>query len=242
MCAWFGNAEVGSSNLPHPTKTNVQVSGGFPLPASVDEQAADIGTIIDRAQATRPVVVGVGDSGPAAVTYVAENPSAVTGLVLINTFARIVEAADYPGVPRDIFEANVAMSVDIDAKRDTSHQLRNHAPSVAGDAAFRQWWDRASRRGASPGTASALWHVRYGADVRDHLCRINVPTLIVHRRGSRVVPLVNGEYLPQHIDGAQLEVIEGRDQPPFTERRNEIADLVTRFATDAAGADRAKRP
>jgi DNA-binding SARP family transcriptional activator/pimeloyl-ACP methyl ester carboxylesterase len=184
-------------------------------PPSIDQQSDDLRAVVDAARATHPVIIAVGDGGPVAITYAAGHPDGLVGLVLVNTFARLVECADYPiGVPRDRFDSNLALSVDTDSQRDTSHVLRNHAPSVAGDAAFRRWWERAGRRGASPATAAALWQIRYGADVRSHLAHLTVPTLILHRDRSRVIPRAHGEYLAQHIAGARFLPIWGSDQPP----------------------------
>ena len=164
------------------------------------------------------------------------NPHGLIGLVLINTFARIVEAPDYAGVPEDRFEANLQMSTDPDSGRDTSLVLRNHAPSVAADPAFRRWWERAGRRGASPATATALWRVRYGADVRNLLDTLQVPTLVLHRRHGRVVPLQHGAFLAERIPSARFIELEGADQSPFTEGANAIADSVSDFATSLSTA------
>lgn len=202
-------------------------------PPTIEQQSEDLRCVIEAAGATKPVVVGIGDAGPTAITYAYGHPRGLVGLVLVNTFARLVEADDYPcGVPRERFEANLSMAIDPDGGRDTSLVLRNHAPSAAGDAEFRRWWERSGRRGASPATAAALWRVRYGADVRAHLSRVSTPTLVVHRRHSRVVPYVHGRYVADHIPGARLADIDGRDQTPFTEHGDEVAELIAGFATE----------
>jgi hypothetical protein len=117
----------------------------------------------------------------------------LAGLVLINTFARLIKTDDYPmGISQERFDANLHMSVDPDSDRDTSLVLRNHAPSVAGDPGFGRWWERAGRRGASPATASGLWRVRYGADVRSQLDILSTPALVLHSRDSDVIPRAHG--------------------------------------------------
>lgn len=199
-------------------------------PPSLAQQSGDLHAVIDGAVANRVVIVAVGDGGPTAITYAHRNPPELIGLVLINTFARLVEAPDYPGVPRDRFDANITMSTDPDTGRDTSLVLRNHAPSVAADPVFRRWWDRAGRRGASPATATALWRIRYGADVRSLLNTLDTPALVLHRRHTRVVPIQHGAFLAAHIPGARLVELDGADQPPFTEGGDDIADCVTNFA------------
>ncbi len=205
------------------------------VPPTIEEQAEDLRCVIADAHAEPAVVVGIGDGGPTAITCAYAHPDAVAGLVLINTFARLVAADDHPiGVPQKMFHANVAMSVDPDTRRDTSLVLRNHAPSVAGDAEFRRWWDRAGRRGASPSTAAALWNVRYGADVRALLPELTVPTLVIHRRRTKVVPRRFGRHLADAIPGARLLEMDGADQPPFTEGAVDIADAIASFATPLA--------
>lgn len=200
------------------------------FPPNLDTQAEDLLRVIQETGAERAVVVGVGEGGPTAVTLAARRPPQLTGLVLVNTFARVIEAPDYPGISRELFESYLQMSTDPSDGRDTSLVLRNHAPSVAGDAAFRRWWERSGRRGASPATAASLWRVRYGADVRPLLPEIDVPTLVLHRRDTRVVPLPHGRYLAEHVPGARLVELEGEDQPPFTGGADELADQVVEFA------------
>jgi hypothetical protein len=139
--------------------------------------------------------------------------------VLINTFARLIKADDYPvGITQERFDANLHMSTDPASDRDTSLVLRNHAPSVAGDPSFRRWWERAGRRGASPATAAALWRVRYGADDRTHLAALTAPALVLHSRGNHVIPMAHGASLAHGLPSARFVEIEGADQTPFMSR------------------------
>jgi DNA-binding SARP family transcriptional activator/pimeloyl-ACP methyl ester carboxylesterase len=201
-------------------------------PPSVDDQADDLRHVVDAANASPVVVVGIGDGGPTAITYAVRHRDHLGGLILVNTFARLVEADDYPvGVPPDRIEHNIRTTTDPDTDRDTSLVLRNHAPSVAADHTFRRWWDRAGRRGASPATAAALWRVRYGADVRPLLDRIATPTLVVHRRDARVVPATHGAFLAERIRGARYLEVDGADQTPFTEGAGVIAGAMVDFST-----------
>ena len=199
-------------------------------PPSLETQADDLEVVLAASGANRPVLVGVGDGGPTAITYAHRHPDTSSGLVLINTFARMIEAPDYTiGIARYSFEANITLSTDPGSDRDTSLVLRNHAPSVAGDSQFRRWWERAGRRGASPSTAVALWKVRFGADVRSLLPEIRVPTLVLHRHRSRIVPIRFGRYLADNIPGAHLVHIDGADQSPFTEGADAITDAISEF-------------
>ncbi len=199
-------------------------------PPSLDAQAEDIFAVLDAARSPGAVLMGVGDGGPVVIMATHRHPSRVSGLVLINTFARLTYAADYPaGIDPDRLADAISSSTDPASERDTSLVLRNHAPSVAGDPVFRGWWERAGRRGASPATANSLWRVRYGADVRPALPSISVPSLVLHRRNNRLIPFAHGAYLANHLANAQLVGLEGSDQPPFTETPDRIVDEVNQF-------------
>lgn len=199
-------------------------------PPSLEDQADDIVAVLDAARSVRAVLVGVGDGGPVIITAAHRHPSRVSALVLINTFARLAYAADYPtGIDPERLAAAISSSTDPASERDTSLVLRNHAPSVASDPAFRRWWERAGRRGASPATANALWRVRYGADVRLLLPSIRMPSVVLHRRNNRLIPFAHGAYLANHIATAKLIELEGSDQPPFTETPDRIVDEVNEF-------------
>ena len=55
------------------------------------------------------------------------------------------------------------------------------APSVAGDARFRTWWDTIGRRGASPRAAELFQHLVLAADMRDVLAGVSHPVLVLSR-------------------------------------------------------------
>jgi DNA-binding SARP family transcriptional activator/pimeloyl-ACP methyl ester carboxylesterase len=202
------------------------------VPPSIELLADDIIAVLDAARSTRGVLVGIGDSGPITLMAAHRHPTRVNGLVLINTFARLTTAPDYPiGVHADALTQALDSTTDPNSDRDTSLVLRNHAPSVADDPAFRAWWERSGRRGASPRTAKELGNVRYRADVRAVLATINVPTLILHRRENRLFPLAHGAYLATRIPNAQLIELEGADQPPFTYQADRVVDAINDFTT-----------
>ena len=201
-------------------------------PPSLEQQADDLASVIEETRSTNTVVLGIGDGGPITVAYAHRYPRILSGLVLINTFARLVKTDGYPlGITQERLDANLKMSTDPDSDRDTSLVLRNHTPSVAGDPDFRLWWERAGRRGASPATAAALWRVRYGADVRALLDTLTAPTLVLHRRDNHLIPVAYGAYLAQTLPSARFVEIDGADQTPFTEGADAVADYVIEFAT-----------
>jgi class 3 adenylate cyclase len=90
------------------------------------------------------------------------------------------------------------------------------APSRAKDEAMRAWWAEYQRLGASPGMARKLFDMYLEFDVRDILGAIHVPTLVLHRRGDRLIPVGVGRYVADHIPGARFVELDGEDHLLFT--------------------------
>jgi class 3 adenylate cyclase len=89
------------------------------------------------------------------------------------------------------------------------------APSRIGDEAFRQWWARYQRIGASRGTILSMRRMFDRLDVRDVLPTVRVPTLVLHRAENTVIRIDHGRYLAEHIPAAELVELPGRDYHPF---------------------------
>ena len=80
-------------------------------------------------------------------------------------YARILEDYNYPfGFPPQLVEQFVEDLTEPGA--DQTDDLPLMAPSLASDADFAAWWDRASHRGASPAASRAVWRVSTGTDLR----------------------------------------------------------------------------
>jgi class 3 adenylate cyclase len=69
------------------------------------------------------------------------------------------------------------------------------------------------------------------ADVRHRLAEITVPTLVIHRRDNRFVPIARGRYVADHIPDARFVELEGDDHAPWTRGADEIVDEIEEFLT-----------
>src|SRR5829696_9109663 len=73
---------------------------GLSDPAShaptLEESVDDLRAVMDAAGTERPDVFGVSEGGTMAMLLAAAHPDRVNTLVLYGTFARLVEAPDYP--------------------------------------------------------------------------------------------------------------------------------------------------
>jgi class 3 adenylate cyclase len=119
--------------------------------------------------------------------------------------------------------------------------LRAVAPSVARDDAFRVWWDLAGNRAGPPRMARAVSKVVLESDVREALGRISAPTLILHRVGSRFIPVGHGRYLTEHIAGSRFVELPGADVLYWVGDTAPMLDEIEEFITGVRGGVDAER-
>ncbi|PSP79058.1 3-oxoadipate enol-lactone hydrolase [Halobacteriales archaeon QS_1_68_20] len=70
-----------------------------------------------------------------------------------------------------------------------------------------------------------------GWDVRDRLGEVDVPTLVMHGTGDRVVPFERGQVLAEGLD-CEFEVYEDAPHLLFIERAEEINDRLRAFLSE----------
>jgi hypothetical protein len=76
---------------------------------------------------------------------------------------------------------------------------------------MQRWWTHRMRASATPATVRALMDMNSLVDVRALLPSLNVPTLIVQRRGDQLVPLGGSRWMATQIPGAELVEFDGSD-------------------------------
>jgi class 3 adenylate cyclase/pimeloyl-ACP methyl ester carboxylesterase len=213
---WYDRRGSGSSDP-------VSIDALPPWESSVDEMLA----VMDAAGSDRAVVFGGGDAGPTAMLAAATHPQRILGLLLYQTSARYVVDDDYPiGLPSAMADAFVD---GMGASWGTEEAAGFAVPSRADDPAFRRWFARYMRAMTTPRVAAAFLRDMMDSDARSILPSVHVPTLVLHRRASPLVPLEQGRYLAEHIDGARFVELPGGDGPPFWEGADEFLDAVREF-------------
>jgi class 3 adenylate cyclase len=209
-------------------------------PPTLDQWMDDTLAVLDAAGSKHACVMATMDAGALGVLLAATHPDRVRSLVLVNSYARGLQAPDYPWGWPETFALGMADDT-VTPGEGGGWGLDLVAPSVADDEELRRWWDRAGNRGASPATARALLEVYFRSDVRDILGFINIPTLVVHRSEDRSIVVDHGRYLADHIPGAKLVELPGADDFFWTGDADSIIDEVEEFLTGARRAPDADR-
>jgi class 3 adenylate cyclase len=169
----------------------------------------DLRAVMDAAGSERAALVTNLGGSLMAIVCAASFPDRISSLVIADGFARVAAAADYEiGEQADELEERIG-TAETDFGRGI--MLPRFAPSVAENERVREAWARYERQAASPGTAEAMVTLISTADVRDVLPAIRVPTLVLHHADTVHNPVRFGRYLAEHIPGAKLVVLPGRD-------------------------------
>ncbi|OBF80436.1 cyclase [Mycobacterium sp. 852002-51163_SCH5372311] len=204
--------------------------------------AQDAIAVLDAVGAGQVTVFAPNYHAMSGMVLAADYPERVRGLVVVNGAARALWAPDYPvGAQVDSTRPFSTVALDPDAVEHGFDVLRVVAPSVAGDDAFRTWWDMAGNRAGPPTMARAVSEVVTRSDVREVLGRISAPTLVLHRIGSRFIPIGHGRYLAEHIAGSRLVELPGADVLYWVGDTAPMLDEIEEFITGARGGSDAER-
>jgi class 3 adenylate cyclase len=193
--------------------------------------------VLDAAGCAEVVAFAPRDAAVQAILLAAAHPERVSKLVIVNGFATLRQADDYPiGIPSGLVDAFLESNIegvpaaDADVPGDF---LLLAAPGVSADPEFRTWWDRAGRQGGSPASARAILTATYGADVRSLLPTLATPTLVLHHTHEPLFRVAHGRYLAEHIPGARLVELPGRDSLYWVGDTSVLLEEVEEFVTGA---------
>jgi class 3 adenylate cyclase len=205
-----------------------------PLEAWLD----DIDLVLDAVGSSRAGLFGFGSGGPLAMMFAARHPERTRSLVLLNTYARLARADDYPhGVPSSL---QAASSDWVEQYWGTGEMLDIVSPGVAADERTRRWWARHERLSANPGAAAEFWRMTFDVDVRPVLDEIRVPTLVLHNEGDRGIRVGHGRYLAERIPGTRYIEFPGGDHFTLQDSPSTIEE-IEEFLTGIRGAHAARR-
>ena len=205
---------------------------GFP---TLEARMDDIRAVLDDVDSEHAVLIGIYDGGALAALFGATYPERTSALVLIHALPRFVRSPELPWLEtRAEYERRGEEIVrhwgDPDWFADkwfgplfpsmTREQLRA--------------WARYFRLSISPGSVAAYWRANVDLDVCDVLPLIRVPTLVMSRTQVERSDIRTARYLAEHIPGARLVELPGRDhgvswgdtEPVFAEFEDFFAEVA----------------
>jgi pimeloyl-ACP methyl ester carboxylesterase len=197
---------------------------------TLEQRMDDVRAVMDAAGSDRATLFGVSEGGPMCALFAATYPERTTSLVVYGSYARRSPGGEeYPwGRSRQEQEAFLR---EIETGWGGPVALAPRAPSAMGDESFVRWWSGYLRQSASPQAVLALTRMNYEVDVREVLPTIQVPTLVVHRRGDRIMYTEEARYMAERIPNARLALLPGDDHLPWVADQDAILDEIEEFVT-----------
>jgi class 3 adenylate cyclase len=190
----------------------------------VESFVDDMVAVVDDLGCDRVAVLGLGQS--AGALFAATHPDRTTALVFADASARYRRADGYPAGWSD---GEIDERIEWVRKAQQIGSVEKIAPSLARDAAFRQWYNRAGRLNCTPG--DRMWRVEssLNIDLRHVLGALRVPTLVITHRDSPTAP--QSRYLAEQIHNAKSLEIPGADRLPFAGDSVTLLDTIEEFLT-----------
>lgn len=188
---------------------------------TMDDRLADTAAVMDAVGLERVALAGISEGGSTAAMFAATFPERVSHLLLFDSFASVdAELADpFVALWAERWGSEGSLTVDITA------------PSKANDPEYRRWMRKFERSSTTPGGLLALWRWVREIDVTPVLSSIQCPTLVLHRRGDRLIPVEWGRVLAEHIPGARWLEVEGADHYPNIGDPQPILAAMEEFLT-----------
>ena len=178
-----------------------------PEDLSLERDVAMLEAVLDELGWERAVLIGGSSGGCSAITFAARFPDRVERLLLYGAYA------DGGSIAPEQVRAAVVGAV----RSHSGLGSRVLADVFLGDVGAREHerFARFQRAATSAETAAALLELTYRNDVRDELARVQVPTLVLHRRSDRAIPYRLGRELAAAIPHAALVPLEGSAHFPW---------------------------
>jgi len=204
-----------------------RMSGDTTLETRMD----DIRAVMDSAKSPRALVVALGEGGPFAMLFAATYPDRTAGLVLIHTAPRGVWSPEFPWLDS---RGEVERRIDEMVRRWTEpgaydESLVRASPDLTEDE--RRAFGRVVRLSVSPGALRDYMRANLDVDVCAVLPTIRVPTLVLHRT-EIPVDIRSGRYLAEHIPGARLVELPGRNFAPQVGDQEAVVAEIERFVAE----------
>lgn len=199
----------------------------LPHPPSPDSDVRTLGAVLDSVGDEPAVVFACSCAGFAAALFAKAHPERVSKIVFFGSYA----ARD------DIPEATKRSLVDFVRTNWllASQMLAGlFAPHASGDEIARL--SSHKRRSADAEVAAAFLELDLDADQRDVLPLVTTPSLVLHRRGDRAVPVNRGREVAALLPNARFVPLSGDGHLPWVDDQRDLMRALAGFLDDRAPA------
>jgi pimeloyl-ACP methyl ester carboxylesterase len=172
---------------------------------------SDLEAVVEASGLDRFPLFAMSQGCAVSVEYAVRHPERVTKLVLYGGYARGWRLNDDPEVVK-MNEAHLTLTRTGWGRDNPAYRQLFTSFFIPGATQQQMdWYNELQRVTASAENAANLLNVLGNIDVRERLCLVKAPTLVIHVRGDARISMANGIELASGIPGARFVALEGKN-------------------------------
>jgi len=199
-------------------------------PPSLDARVQDLTAVMRAESVERAVIGGWSEGGTLAAFFAATYPERTEGLILSGCFASWVRRDDHPWAPTRRQQFQLLRLGPLLWGTGVA-SARNMAPSIGKQRGFRRWVAGYEQSSMSRWKLAPFGRLIAEIDIRHVLPAVYAPTLVMHARGDRIIPIQSGRYLAEHIVGARFVEVPTDDHAIWFGAGDAYAEAIEEFLT-----------
>jgi len=199
----------------------------LPGPASIELDTRTLAAVHEAVGGEPAIMFSCSCAGLATAEYASRSPELVRKIVFFGGYA---SRSDIPEVTRrslvDFARTNWPLAAQM-----LAGLLMPHG---SGDEIAAQ--SRYQRHSASPEVAAEFLELDLATDARAVLPKVTTPSLVLHRRGDRTVPISRGRELAALLPNARFVTLSGDSHLPHLDDQRELQRALAGFLDDSVPA------
>jgi len=194
---------------------------------SPDTRLEDLEAVIEASGVQKFALMGMSEGGATAITYAAMYPDRVSHLIIWGSFLVVPNPEEIPQ-----FGAIARLMPQYWGSDSAAfHQMFTAMFLPEGNAAQNKLFNEMQRTSATPETAFAFMKSIGDVDVREIASEVNIPALVMHRKGDLVIPVKYGQRMAAQLPNARMVLLDGSNHWMITDDadRDYIVGLIDNF-------------
>lgn len=169
---------------------------------------ADLETVVEATGLDRFALLGISQGAAVSIEYAVRHPQRVSHLILFGAYPAGWRIAGTPEIVKEREAIMTLTSSGWGQDNPAYRQIFSSTFMPGATAEELNWFNEFQRQTTSPGNAVRFLSAFGDIDVRDRLAEVSVPTLVIHSRGDRRIPVTVGRDIAAEIANAEFLGLE----------------------------------
>ncbi len=175
---------------------------------SFDAFVTDLETVVDAAGLDRFPLLGISQGAAVSIEYAVRHPARVSHLVIFGGYQAGWRIGADQATIAEREAVMVLTKTGWGQDNPAYRQIFSSTFMPTATHAELDWFNEFQRRTTSPENAVRFLSAFGDIDVRDRLSKVTAPTLVIHARGDKRIPVATGRSIAAAIKGAEFLTLE----------------------------------